>query len=32
MPEYFIFISTSIGLTLSLMGLCLWLDHRHQTW
>jgi hypothetical protein len=28
MAEYFIFLSTSIGLTLSLIGLCLWQDHR----
>jgi hypothetical protein len=28
MPEYFIFLSASIGLTLSLIGLCLWLDRQ----
>jgi hypothetical protein len=28
MTEYFIFLSASIGLTLSLIGLCLWLDYR----
>ena len=28
MPEYFIFLSASIGVTLSLIGLCLWLDRQ----
>jgi hypothetical protein len=31
MPEYFIFLSASIGLMLSLMGLCLWLDYRRPS-
>jgi hypothetical protein len=31
MAEYFIFLSTSIGLTLALMGLCLWLDYRRPS-
>jgi hypothetical protein len=30
LAEYFIFLSACIGLTLSLIGLWLWLDHQRR--
>jgi len=32
MTEYFIFLLACIGLTPSLIGLWLWLDHQHRSW
>jgi len=32
MTEYFFFLSACIGLTLSLIGLWLWLDHQRRSW
>jgi len=31
MTEYFIFLSACIGLTLSLIGVWLWLDHQRRS-
>jgi len=31
MTEYFFFLSACIGLTLSLIGLWLWLDHQRRS-
>jgi hypothetical protein len=32
MAEYLIFLSACIGLTLSLIGVWLWLDHERRSW